>query len=283
MFKKIELPVLLTTSTVILPQLEKNIPSEKVWSEICIGNFIEKSTFLMFQKSRSFPPAAASAPQMRMSENKPCFRNKPTIKQILKAGKPYILDGRDPRVETALIFFRKAEKLDPYNLSLLYNRGLFCEGQQELDDAIRFYQRIIHLRESQNTVFVVNAYERCGLVFLRQREECEDEGDKVKLKQRAEDMFMRSLVTCRKAVAHMPALNSQRASLWESYAKLLSLLRPSEGEAKKLRKEGEIHEIVGKYLEAVEVYQKVMEMASEQPDRTGAIIGCLRNYCRFVF
>lgn len=233
-----------------------------------------KSRERKLNKARSFPPEANRHPARGAQPN----IYKPSVKHLLKVRQPFPLDEFDLRVQTGLQFYMEAERLNQQNFTLLYDMGILYEGIKQINNAIKQYQKIILGRHSGNLILVVNALERCGLAFLELSEASSDTDEKEKLKKQAEDMFMKSLVLCRQAVAHLPKVDASRAKLWTSYTKLLDIISQTEGNVRKLRKEAEVHELVGRYLAAIEVFQKVLELACTDNDRTEAIIGCLKNY-----
>lgn len=189
----------------------------------------------------------------------------------------------DQRIKTAEEFYLKGLSFNPRNHALLYDIGKLYEGTARLEEALKYYQQIIgdKNRESPNDFQLLNAYERSGLCCLEMSKACEDAAEREKLVSRAEDMFMSSLLECRKGVAHLPKVSASRANLWDSYPTLLSILRQSDHrDTNKLQKEATVHEAVGKHLEAVKVYQEVMMLARNKKDRTGALLGSLRNHLR---
>ena len=192
-------------------------------------------------------------------------------------------DISDHRIQVAEYFYHQAFKFDSRNQAVLYEMGKLYEGMNNRDKALEFYQQIISdkNRMASNTIQLVNAYERCGLCLVSLSEACVDAQQKKKLMSRAEDMFMSSLLECRKAVAHLPKLSSNRAVMWESYPKLLNILHQSgHADTHQLLKEAEAHEVVGKHLEAIKVYQEMMTLARTETDRTGALCGSLSNHLR---
>ncbi|XP_076459383.1 uncharacterized protein LOC143292731 [Babylonia areolata] len=187
-------------------------------------------------------------------------------------------DAEDQRIKAAEYFYCKGCKINPKNGNLLFDTGTLYEGMRDLKKALEFYHRVIEQQYSFSRINLVNAYERSGLCFWKQSETCEEEVERLKLKARAEDMFMRSLVECRRAVAHLPQVSPNRATLWESYPRVLEILHQSEQDLGGLKKEAEVHEMVGKHLEAIEVYQEVMRLARTDTDRFQALLGTVKNY-----
>ena len=194
----------------------------------------------------------------------------------------YRYDASDQRVQMAEDWFLKGLRINPSNIALRYDTGVLYEGMHELDKALEQYQDIIGCKVHKGRVSaidLVNAYERSGLCLMELSEQCQDSKDKEALKEDAEDMFMCSLLECRQAVALLPQISRQRASLWQSYPALLKLLhQPEQADSRHLQKVAEVHEAVGQHLEAVKVYQEAMELARCDEDRTSALRGRVSNY-----
>lgn len=231
--------------------------------------------FVSFQTRHSFPPSSGSPHQKHKNFNKAVLRG------VLKL-RNYSYNISDPRIQTAIFFYLKANRFNPRNQAVLYEIGRLYEGIQKPEEALKFFEQIIidKDRTSGNAIQLVNAYEQSGLCLLQMSESCTD-AEKDRLMTRAKDMFMSSLLKCRQAVAHLPKISSNRADLWESYPKLLNILRQSDHERiDQLQKEAEVHEVVGKHLEAIQVYQEVMTLANTSQDRTAALCGSLNNHLR---
>ena len=194
----------------------------------------------------------------------------------------YSYDKSDRRIQTAEYFYLKANRFNPRNQAVLYAIGRLYQGMQKPEEALKFFKQIISDKDRNtcDAIHLVNAYERSGLCLQQMSESCTG-AEKVSLLTRAEDMFMSSLLECRQAVAHLPKISSNRADLWESYPKLLNILRQLDHERiNQLQKEAEVHEVVGKHLEAIQVYQEVMTLANTSQDRTAALCGSLNNHLR---
>ena len=235
------------------------------------------------QTSKSFPPSVDIGREKNPRSGH--ARPRPKVKGdlVFKAKHGvYHFDASDRRVQTAEEWYLQGLQINPGNNGLRYDTGLFYEGLQKLDKALEHYQFIISCKVHKgrvNAIHLVDAYERSGLCLIEMNEQCQDAGKKEKLKEEAEDMFMSSLLECRQAVAHLPQISRQRASLWQSYPALLELLhRSQQADSRHLQKEARVHEVVGKHLEAVKVYQEAMELAMNDRDRTSALCGTVSSY-----
>lgn len=231
--------------------------------------------FVSFQTRHSFPPSSGSPHQQHKNFNTAA------MKRVLKL-RNYSYDISDHRIETAKYFYEKAIRFNIRNQAALYETGRLYEGMQKPEEALKLFKQIISDKDrtTGNAIQLVNAYEQSGLCLLQMSESCTD-SEKDRLTTRAKDMFMSCLLECRQAVAHLPKISSNRADLWESYPKLLNILRQSDHErVDQLQKEAQVHEMVGKHLEAIHVYQEVMALAKTSQDRTAALCRSLSNYLR---
>ncbi|KAK7112192.1 hypothetical protein V1264_011681 [Littorina saxatilis] len=224
------------------------------------------------QTSHSFPPPTRNSYQGREGGI-----GQVGVSNLLQCKhRCYFYNISDPRIQTAEIFYLKGIELNPRNYGLLYDIGRMYESLRDPRKALEFYERIFVERKSANALNVVNAYERSGWCYLNMSELLQDVQERQHLKGKAEDMFMSSLVECRQAVTHLPHISANRASLWTSYASLLDILRHSEGDSR--QKEADVHELVGKHLEAIEVYQEVLTLANTDQGRTEALCGTISNH-----
>nr|KAG5691319.1 hypothetical protein BaRGS_014018 [Batillaria attramentaria] len=188
-------------------------------------------------------------------------------------------DEADSLVQKAVNHFKRALEIDPCNKGLIYDVGRLYQGMNKPEKAVTFFERIANGDLGSFPLELVNAYEQAGLCWLKLSEQPEiSDEDQKRGVSRAEDMFMNSLRECRRAVAHMPRISSNRGHLWSSYSEMLGILQKSSGGMGALKKAATVHELVGKYIEAVKVYQDVLQLAHTTDDRKNAILGMVRNY-----
>lgn len=188
-------------------------------------------------------------------------------------------DAEDSLIQAAQAFYLEGLGCDSRNFSLLYDTGAFYEGMRQPAKALKSYEGIISGKGLASPLSVVNAYMRAGLCLMELSEQCRGSSEGAKMVKRAQDMFLSSLVECRQAVAQLPQLRDKRASLWDSYAQLLSTLQKSESYSSR-DKEAAVHELVGNYLAAIEVHKEALNLAITEEGRTKALHGTISNYLR---
>jgi tetratricopeptide (TPR) repeat protein len=230
----------------------------------------------------------------RMTEPENIHR-KPSVKCLLRAAKPRHYELSDPRVQMAEKFYLQGKKLHPRNSGLLSELAKLFEGTGRPEEAVKLYETIIVNREISTAFDVVNSYERCGLIFLAMAAKKQHGHEYEQLTRRAEDMFMRAMVLCGEAVAHLPQVGARRDRLWISYSSLLNLLQQSEGGSYSQpppQRQEELHAFVGEYIEALEAYKKLVTIVNHGENANDVhtmvqknarvLVGCLGKYLRQV-
>lgn len=234
---------------------------------------------MIFQKSHSSPSF-----HKKTTERKSTCGKHNIMQNLLRCRAINKYDPTDPDVKKAEAYFEKSLQLDPHNNGAIYDMGLMYQGMRQPEKALKLFERLISGETSCTSLFLVNALEFSGLCYLELSQE-----NRWPVKERehfiicAEDMLMNSLRLCRAAVAHFPEVCANPSILWRSYSTMMNLLRKSseDGTAQHFQKMAKLHELVGKYMEAVNVYQEELKLENiSDTERVKAVSGLVCNFKR---
>ncbi|KAK7475853.1 hypothetical protein BaRGS_00032903 [Batillaria attramentaria] len=205
-----------------------------------------------------------------------------TIRSILKsfAVATDWYDPDDKHIQMAEEYFREARKVNPYNSGVLFDAGRMYQGMNKHRQALDHFQKVVSNKE--RPMYLANAYEQSGICLLAMSEQSDITPEKrSELVEQAGDMFTSSMRECKRALRDMPGVSAHRAELWDSYPKLIEILKKS-GEntgVAGLQQMARVHEEVGMYLEAIKAHQGILDLSAEPQERKEALLGLMRDHC----
>nr|KAG5691318.1 hypothetical protein BaRGS_014017 [Batillaria attramentaria] len=226
----------------------------------------------MSQSDESSPISSSQEPVVASS----------TIRSILKsfAVATDWYDPDDKHIQMAEEYFREARKVNPYNSGVLFDAGRMYQGMNKHRQALDHFQKVVSNKE--RPMYLANAYEQSGICLLAMSEQSDITPEKrSELVEQAGDMFTSSMRECKRALRDMPGVSAHRAELWDSYPKLIEILKKS-GEntgVAGLQQMARVHEEVGMYLEAIKAHQGILDLSAEPQERKEALLGLMRDHC----
>ena len=189
----------------------------------------------------------------------------------------------DPLVETILKHLELAVKLSHWcNISAVNDLAFSYLRLEKYAKAEEMFRKIISSYASP--VFTIFAYEQTGLCCLRKSEEKEiSQKDKDELVKEGICYLTYAVETAARVVSEVPSLpfsEYQQRKAFRTVTDLLQKQYDTSKNTKVLKEMAHLYELVGKYKESLDIYQKLCVDHPADADDTQISIRLINNYLK---